>query len=131
MVDALRRVKSNLDSGLPQAIQHAAIAALNGSQQCVADNVAVYQRRRDCVIDTLDKIGIKAAKPKASLYIWARVPDGYTSVSFANKLLDELAVVVTPGIGYGQNGDGYIRISLTVPDKRLDEALARIAAWHR
>ena len=80
--------------------------------------------------DALDKIGIKATKPRASLYIWARVPDGYTSVSFANKLLDELAVEVTPGIGYGPSGEGYIRISLTVPDKRLDEALARIAAWH-
>jgi LL-diaminopimelate aminotransferase len=131
MIDALRRVKSNIDSGLPQAIQQAAIAALNGSQQCVADNVAVYQRRRDRVIDTFDKIGIKATKPKASLYIWVKVPDGYTSVSFADKLLDELAVVVTPGIGYGPSGEGYIRISLTVPDKRLDEALARIAAWQR
>ena len=131
MIDALRRVKSNIDSGLPQAIQQSAIAALNGPQQCVADNIAVYQRRRDRVIDTFDKIGIKATKPKASLYIWVKVPDGYTSVSFANRLLDDLAVVVTPGIGYGQNGDGYIRISLTVPDKRLDEALARIAAWHR
>ena len=130
MVDALRRVKSNLDSGLPQAIQHAAIEALNGPQQCVSNNVAVYQCRRDRIIDALDKIGIKATKPRASLYIWARVPDGYTSVSFANKLLDELAVVVTPGIGYGPSGEGYIRISLTVPDKRLDEALARIAAWH-
>jgi LL-diaminopimelate aminotransferase len=131
MIDALRRVKSNIDSGLPQAIQQAAIAALNGPQQCVDENMAVYQRRRDRVIDTFDKIGIKATKPKASLYIWARVHEGYTSVSFANRLLDDLAVVVTPGIGYGQNGDGYIRISLTVPDKRLDEALARIASWHR
>ena len=131
MIDALRRVKSNIDSGLPQAIQQAAIEALSGSQQCVADNVAVYQRRRDRVIDTFGKIGIKATKPRASLYIWVKVPDGYTSVSFADKLLDELAVVVTPGIGYGPSGEGYIRISLTVPDKRLDEALARIAAWHR
>jgi LL-diaminopimelate aminotransferase len=131
MIDALRRVKSNIDSGLPQAIQQAAIEALNGSQQCVADNVAVYQRRRDRVIDTFGKIGIKATKPKASLYIWVKVPDGYTSVSFADKLLDELAVVVTPGIGYGPSGEGYVRISLTIPDKRLDEALARIAAWRR
>ncbi len=131
MIDALRRVKSNIDSGLPQAIQQAAIEALNGSQQCVADNVAVYQRRRDRVIDVLSKVGIKATKPKASLYIWVKVPDGYTSVSFADKLLDELAVVVTPGIGYGPSGEGYIRISLTIPDKRLDAALARVAAWHR
>lgn len=131
IIDALKRIKSNIDSGVPQAIQHAAIEALNGSQGCVAENVAIYQRRRDKVLDTLTKIGIKAAKPKASLYIWARVPDGYTSVSFATKLLDDIAVVVTPGTGYGQNGEGYIRISLTVPDKQLDEALARIATWNR
>ncbi|MEA1959633.1 MAG: LL-diaminopimelate aminotransferase [Chloroflexota bacterium] len=131
MVDALRRVKSNLDSGLPQAIQHAAIEALSGSQQCVTDNVAIYQRRRDRVLETLSNIGIKATPPRASLYIWARVPDGYTSVDFATRLLDELAVVVTPGVGYGPSGEGYIRISLTTPDDRLEEALARISAWQR
>jgi LL-diaminopimelate aminotransferase len=130
IIDALKRIKSNIDSGVPQAIQHAAIEALNGPQGCVAENVAIYQRRRDKVLETLSKIGIKATKPKASLYIWARVPNDYTSVSFATKLLDDIAVVVIPGIGYGRNGVGYIRISLTVPDKRLDEALSRIASWH-
>lgn len=131
IIDGLKRIKSNIDSGIPQAIQHAAIEALNGSQQCVADNMAIYQRRRDKVIETLSKIGIKATTPRAGLYIWARVPDGYTSVSFATKWLDDIAVVVVPGVGYGRNGEGYIRISLTVPDERLDEALARIASWHR
>ena len=131
IIDALKRIKSNIDSGIPQAIQHAAIEALTGPQECVADNIAIYQRRRDKVLETLSKIGIKTTTPRASLYIWARVPDGYTSIEFATKWLDEIAVVVTPGIGYGRNGDGYIRISLTVPDKRLDEALARIMEWNR
>ena len=131
IIDALKRIKSNIDSGIPQAIQHAAIEALNGPQQCVADNMAIYQRRRDKVLETLSKIGIKATKPKASLYIWAKVPVGYSSIEFATRWLDDIAVVVIPGIGYGRNGEGYIRISLTVPDNRLDEALSRIASWHR
>ena len=131
IIDALKRIKSNIDSGIPQAIQHAAIEALNGSQQCVADNMAIYQRRRDKVLETLSKIGIKATKPKASLYIWAKVPDGYSSIEFATRWLEDIAVVVIPGIGYGRNGEGYIRISLTVPDNRLNEALSRIDSWHR
>ena len=93
--------------------------------------MAIYQRRCDKVLETLSKIGIKATKPKASLYIWAKVPDGYSSIEFATRWLDDIAVVVVPGIGYGRNGEGYIRISLTVPDVRLDEALSRIASWHR
>jgi LL-diaminopimelate aminotransferase len=131
IIDALRRIKSNLDSGLPQAIQHAAIEALNGSQQCVADNMAVYQLRRDKVLETLSKVGIKAMKPRASLYIWAKVPDGYSSMEFANRWLDDIAVVVIPGIGYGPSGEGYVRISLTVPNERLDEALSRISSWSK
>ena len=129
IVDALRRVKSNLDSGLPRSIQHAAIEALNGPQQCVADNVAVYQQRRDKVIATLSNIGLKAVKPKAGLYIWAKVPGGYTSIEFATRLLDDIGVVVIPGVGYGPSGEGYIRISLTVPDDRMEEALSRISSW--
>ncbi|MFA5374285.1 MAG: LL-diaminopimelate aminotransferase [Dehalococcoidia bacterium] len=129
IIDALKRIKSNIDSGVPQAIQHAAIEALNSSQQCVADNMAIYQRRRDKVIETLSKIGIKAMTPRASLYIWAKVPDGYSSMEFAARWLDDIGVVVIPGVGYGPNGEGYIRISLTVPDARLDEALSRIASW--
>ena len=131
MIDALKRIKSNIDSGVPQEIQHAAIEALNGSQQCESDNMAIYQRRRDKVMETLSKIGIRAAKPRAGLYIWAKVPDGYTSIEFATRWLDDIGVVVIPGVGYGPGGEGYIRISLTVPDTRLDEALSRMAEWQR
>ncbi len=131
IIDALRRVKSNLDSGIPQAIQHAAIEALTGPQDCVSEHNAIYQRRRDRLLQTLSQIGLKAKSPRASLYIWARVPDGYTSLEFATSLLDEAGVVVTPGISYGKHGESYIRLSLTIPDERLEEALARLTAWHK
>jgi len=129
MVDALKRVKSNLDSGIPQAIQYAAIEALTGPQNCIQEHNATYQRRRDLVIDMLNSIGLKARAPKAGLYIWAKVPDGYTSVEFANDLLDQVGVVVTPGTGYGKHGEGYIRLSLTVPDAGLVKGLSRLAGW--
>jgi len=129
MVDALKRVKSNLDSGIPQAIQYAAIKALTGSQECIQKHNAIYQRRRDLVIDVLNNIGLEAKPPKAGLYIWAKVPEGYTSIEFANNLLEEFRVVVTPGIGYGRNGEGYIRLSLTVPDAGLVKGLSRLAGW--
>jgi LL-diaminopimelate aminotransferase len=131
IIDALKRIKSNIDSGIPQAIQRAAIEALSGSQQCVSDNMAIYQHRRDKVIEALSKIGISAAKPRAGLYIWAKVPDGYTSIEFATRWLDDIGVVVIPGVGYGPHGEGYIRISLTVPDARLDEALSRMDSWNK
>ena len=130
VINALNRVKSNMDSGIPQAIQYAAIEALNGPQDIISDMVAIYQKRRDKVVATLNKIGMKATPPKASLYIWAKIPDGYTSAEFATRLLDEALVVVTPGNGYGSQGEGYIRISLTTADDRLDEGLTRLQKWH-
>ncbi len=131
IIDALRRVKSNLDSGIPQAIQQAAIEALTGPQDCVTEHNTIYKRRRDRLLETLNQIGLKARPPSASLYIWARVPAGYTSLEFATSLLEDAGVVVTPGISYGKYGEGYIRLSLTVPDQRLEEALARLRAWHK
>lgn len=131
IIDALRRVKSNLDSGIPQAIQYAAMEALMGPQDCVTEHNKIYQRRRDRLLQTLNQIGLKAKSPCASLYIWARVPDGYNSIEFATMLLDEAGVVVTPGVGYGKHGEGYIRLSLTIPDERLEEAMVRLMAWYK
>ena len=128
LINALTVVKSNLDSGIPQAIQYAAIEALEGPQDCVEENSAIYQRRRDRMVQGLAKLGLRVHPPKASFYLWARVPEGYSSVDYATKLLDEVSVVVTPGVGYGEQGEGYIRLSLTVPDKRIDEALDRIGS---
>jgi LL-diaminopimelate aminotransferase len=129
MIDALKRLKSNLDSGIPQAIQYAAIEALTGPQDCIQAHNAIYQRRRDLIFDVLNNIGLKARSPKASLYIWAKVPQGYTSVEFTSDLLDKVGVAVTPGVGYGKHGEGYIRLSLTVPDATVVKGLSRLSAW--
>ena len=129
IVGALNTLKSNLDSGIPQAIQYAAIEALTGPQDCIQQHNAIYQRRRDLVIDMLRSIGLEAEPPRASLYVWAKVPEGYTSVDFANDLLEQVGVVVTPGIGYGKNGEGYVRLSLTIPDAGLVKGLSRLAGW--
>jgi len=130
MIDALMRLKSNLDSGIPQAIQLAAVAAIDGPQDCIEEHNKIYQRRRDQTIDTLRYIGLEARPPRASLYVWARIPGGQKSEEYATRLLDEAGVVVTPGIGYGPSGEGYVRLSLTTPDHRLQEGLARVRVWH-
>ncbi|MBI2863293.1 MAG: LL-diaminopimelate aminotransferase [Chloroflexi bacterium] len=128
-IDALMRVKSNLDSGIFQAVQQAAITALQGPQDCIAEHNAIYQRRRDRVVEVLTKLGLRVRPPKASLYVWAKVPAGLSSIDFASQVLEATNVFVTPGIGYGSSGEGYVRISLTTPDDRIDEAMRRIAAW--
>ena len=129
MIDALKRLKTNIDSGVPQAIQYAAIEALSGSQECIPEHNAIYQRRRDLVIEVLNNIGFTAQTPKATLYIWARVPKGYSSIDFATDLLERVGVVVTPGVGYGKQGEGYIRLSLTIPDASLVKGLSQLSKW--
>lgn len=129
MVDALMRVKSNIDSGSSQAVQEMGIAALNLPQQWIDANNAVYRARRDRVVAALNEIGLDASTPQATLYIWTRVPDGFTSASFAERLLEECDVVVTPGASYGAAGEGYIRLSLTIPDDQIDEGIRRISRW--
>ena len=129
MIDALARVKSNLDSGIPQAIQQMGIAAIRGPQDAVAEHNIIYQRRRDRVVQALRDLGLRCSAPKASLYIWAKIPEGETSIGFAGRLLDDTGVVVTPGVGYGSQGEGYVRLSLTTPDEDVDEGLRRLAAW--
>ena len=131
MVNALFRVKSNLDSGIPQAIQYAAVEALRGSQEHNAEHNAIFQRRRDKLVEVLNEIGLKARIPKATFYIWAKIPQEYTSIDFTKKLLDEAGIAVTPGIGYGKEGEGYIRFSLTIPDDRLEEGVNRLSSWRR
>jgi LL-diaminopimelate aminotransferase len=130
LIDALMRVKSNIDSGIPQAIQRMAITALEGPQDCIEEHNAVYQRRRDRLVQALRSIGMRVQPPKASLYVWARVPDGLTSAEFTARMIDDIGVVVTPGTGYGQYGEGFVRLSLTVPDDQLEEGVRRIQEWH-
>ena len=129
MINALKRFKSNLDSGIPQAIQLAAIEALSSDAVIIKEQNAKYQRRRDLVIDKLASMGVEASVPQAGLYIWAKVPQGYTSVEFTDDLLEQVGVVVTPGVGYGQSGEGYVRLSLTIADASLVKGLSRLAEW--
>ena len=131
MVNALFKVKSNLDSGVPQAIQYAAVEALLGSQEHIAEHNAILQRRRDKLLKVINEIGLKARTPQATFYIWAKIPQGYTSIDFTKKLLDETGIAVTPGIGYGKEGEGYIRFSLTISDNRLEQGMNRLLVWHR
>jgi LL-diaminopimelate aminotransferase len=126
IVDAFWRLKTNMDSGMPAAIQRASAAALNGPQDCVAAMRAVYQRRRDVLVSALRAIGLEAPAPRGTIYLWVRVPTGYTSASFTQQVLDQADVVISPGAAYGAAGEGFVRLSLTVPDERLQEAVARI-----
>jgi len=129
VIDALKRLKSNIDSGIPLAIQYAAIEALSGSQKCIEEHNDIYQRRRDLIVDMLNRMGLQATAPLASLYVWAKIPDGYMSTEFANDLLEQVGVVVTPGTGYGRNGEGYVRLSMTLPDAQVVKGLSRLAQW--
>lgn len=126
LINPLMIVKSNLDSGIPQAIQSMAITALNTNQEFIDQRNSIYQKRRDKVVNALNSIGLNVEKPKASLYIWAKAPKGYTSAEYATKLLDEKDIVVTPGSGYGEYGEGYIRLSLTIPDDQLDKGINKL-----
>jgi LL-diaminopimelate aminotransferase len=129
MIKALFQIKANLDSGIPQAIQEMAMEALTGPQDCIDDNIAIYQWRRDRVISALTRMGLEVAVPKSSLYIWPRVPEGFTSAEFAARLLEEIDIVVTPGSSYGKYGEGYIRLSLTTPDEQVEKGCQRLENW--
>jgi LL-diaminopimelate aminotransferase len=128
VVESYRRLKTNLDSGMFDALQLAAVAALTAARDFPAEMSEIYRRRRDLMIESLGAIGLPALPPKATPYIWVRVPDGYTSASFTELVLEEAAVVVSPGPSFGPSGEGYVRLSLTVPDARLEEAARRIAS---
>ncbi len=125
-INALGRLKSNLDSGQFQAIQYAGIAALTGPQDSVKEISKVYQERRDIVVNGLNSMGWKLEAPKSTIYVWAPVPKGYDSMSFAEYVFEKSGVVVTPGNGYGEHGEGFFRISLCIEQERIQEALERI-----
>ena len=126
IVKTLVTLKSNIDSGAFQAVQYAAIAALDSDQDALTEQLVIYRRRRDLVIDTLNAMGWKLAKPKASIYVWAPTPQNMSSIDFADQVFSQSGLVLTPGIGYGDQGDRYFRISLTVDEIRLQEAMDRL-----
>jgi LL-diaminopimelate aminotransferase len=125
-VESYWRLKTNIDSGMFEAVQLAAAAALNDGGETAREMSAVYRRRRDLVVDALNAIGVDVTSPKGTIYIWAPVPDGHSSASYCELVLEESGVVLSPGSAYGPNGEGWFRISLTVPDERLAEAVERL-----
>ena len=126
-IKSLGKYKSNVDSGIFNAIQYAAAKALENYEELIKKNNDMYNRRRARVWKLLDEIGLKYFKSASTIYVWTKVPEGYNSASFAKHLLDKASVVVTPGSAYGACGEGYFRISLTISDERLEEAVNRIS----
>jgi LL-diaminopimelate aminotransferase len=118
------KLKTNIDSGVFEAVQLATAAALDAGPP--PEMPDIYQRRRDLVCDALAEIGVDVTPPKGTIYVWAPVPEGHTSASYCEMVLEESGVVVSPGGSYGPNGEGFFRISLTVPDERLAEAVERL-----
>jgi LL-diaminopimelate aminotransferase len=128
VVERYRQLKTNLDSGMFDALQHAGVAALTTAREFPVQMSEVYRRRRDLMIDALAAVGLPASPPTATPYIWAQVPSGHSSATFTELVLEEAGVVVSPGPSFGPSGEGFVRISLTVPDGRLEEAARRIAS---
>jgi LL-diaminopimelate aminotransferase len=126
LIEALGRVKTNIDSGIFNAIQWSGVEAMGRTQEVLDWILPIYTRRRNLVVESLQACGFEVEKPRASFYVWVPVPVGYTSMSFAEHLLERTGVVVTPGTGFGQYGEGYIRISLTSPEEILTKAMEKI-----
>lgn len=126
LVDAVGRLKSNIDSGIFRPVQYAAIEALQLPASWIEQRNAVYRRRRNMLVEGCNALGMRAQSPRAGLYIWAGVPEGMTSRDFANWLFDTTGVFVTPGTNFGEAGEGYVRISMTAPDERIAMALQRM-----
>jgi len=126
IVERFRQLKANLDSGMFLALQRASVVALRDEREFPAQMSEVYRRRRDLLIEALAAIGLVAEPPRATPYLWLRVPGGHSSASFSSLVLERANVVISPGPGYGKSGEGFVRLSLTVPDSDLEEAVRRI-----
>jgi len=128
LVDAVGRLKSNIDSGIFRPIQYAAIEALHLPSSWLEQRNAIYRRRRDLLVNGCNAIGMAARTPKAGLYVWASVPKEFTSRDFASWLFEKTGIFITPGTNFGDAGEGYVRISITAPDERLETAMKRMRA---
>jgi LL-diaminopimelate aminotransferase len=126
VVERYRQLKTNLDSGMFEAVQHATAIALTAARDFPREMSAVYERRRDLLAEALSAIGLEVDPPQATPYFWVRVPEGHDSASFTELVLEQAGVVISPGPSFGPSGEGFVRLSLTVPDSRLDEAARRI-----
>lgn len=130
IIKHLAQVKSHIDSGIFRAVQFASIVALS-SENHLSELLNIYKNRRDVLVEGLNALGWKLEKPQATFYVWAPVPPGYTSMELSRTLLDKCGIVATPGVGFGQNGEGFIRFALTVDVERIKEAIERIKKLHR
>ncbi|MCL5780274.1 MAG: LL-diaminopimelate aminotransferase [Firmicutes bacterium] len=129
ILHALGRIKSNIDYGVFSAVQEAGIAALTGDQECVRQTAATYQRRRDILVEGLGKLGWQMPKPQASMFIWAPLPGGYrSSMDFCLEFLDKTGILMVPGVAFGAQGEGYVRIAMVQKEKNLREAIERVAS---
>ncbi len=128
LVQGLAKIKSNIDSGIFTAIQYAGAYALDNLEKLVPSLRATFQQRRDFLAKALKDLGFELITPKATFYLWVKVPKGYTSAEFCRKLLEELDIVVTPGNGFGSSGEGYFRIALTVGIDTLKKAVERLSS---
>ena len=126
IIEGLAKVKSNIDSGIFSAIQRAGAAALENYDKHIKSVVKIYQERRDILVDGLNSLGLNVEKPKATFYIWVKVPPRYTSATFAKTLLEKCDIVATPGNGFGECGEGYVRMVVTVDKRRIREAIERM-----
>jgi LL-diaminopimelate aminotransferase len=126
IVNAVGRLKSNIDSGMFRPIQYAAIEAMQLPESWLQERNAIYRRRRDVLVNGCKAIGMHAQNPKAGLYVWAEIPEGFTSREFTNWLFDKTGVYITPGTNFGNAGEGYVRISITAPAQRIATALQRM-----
>ncbi|MFH1779183.1 MAG: LL-diaminopimelate aminotransferase [Candidatus Omnitrophota bacterium] len=125
-IEGLAKVKSNIDSGIFQAIQLAGISALEGSQTSIKQTNRIYKERRDALVNGLNSLGWRASRPKATFYVWVKTLPGYNSTNLAKALLERADIIVTPGVGFGKYGEGYIRMALTVPKDRIKVAIQRV-----
>jgi LL-diaminopimelate aminotransferase len=128
IIKGLSMVKENIDSGVFGAIQVASIEALNGPQDCVDEMRRIYEKRRDLLSEGLNRTGWKVKKPEATFYLWAKVPQGYSSLECVENLLEEAGILSTPGNALGPSGEGYVRFALTVDEKRIEEAVDKLGS---
>ncbi len=129
IIAALKKLKSYFDYGIFQPIQIASIIALNGDQGCVSEIVETYQKRRDVLVDGLNRIGWQIEKPKATMFVWARIPEPYQamgSLEFSKMLIEKAKVAVSPGVGFGHEGEGYVRFALVENEQRIKQAIRGI-----
>jgi LL-diaminopimelate aminotransferase len=126
-INALGMVKTNIDSGVFEAVQRAGIKALLGPQDCVRENIRVYRERREEMLKLVETLGLEAHIPKATFYVWAKIKDGTSSIDYCKRLLEKYGIVATPGVGFGEYGEGYLRFALTRPLSRIEEAIKRIS----